>query len=86
MTIKKWLELLPDGVRERALHNLRADRMLDDSPTMSRAIDEAFTWSTSSEGEDFWSQLYSASLCASDEMLEKMERFYKQWREDNEQC
>ena len=54
-TIKKWLEELPDGYRERALANEEADDCPnEDVESIYDAVYAGFVWSRTNEGHDFW--------------------------------
>lgn len=56
-TIQEWLQKLPPGYRERALAN--ADRVARPASSIAHAVDEAFVWDWSPEGDSFWSRVYS---------------------------
>jgi len=57
-TILEWLEVLPDGYRERALRNFDPN-FHNGSPIndTSDAIVEAFSWENTPEGLDFWNDV-----------------------------
>jgi hypothetical protein len=57
ITIRGWLETLPDGYRERALANMGSGdglRGIRDADDLGQAIAYAFDWGNSPEGYHFW--------------------------------
>lgn len=58
MTIVEWLNLLIEPYRTQALLKLREDRRTRIVSRMSEAINQAFTWSESSQGRDYWDNLF----------------------------
>lgn len=59
MTIVEWLNLLDEPYKTQALLKLREDRRTRRVTRMSEAINQAFTWSESSQGRDYWSDLFN---------------------------
>lgn len=55
---KGWLETLPDGYIERALKNLEKKHENDVKECLLDALHGAFPWCTSSEGHEFWGDVY----------------------------
>lgn len=51
-TVRQWLETLPLGYKELALENATVTDQSADS--MMEAIDAAFLWGETPEGEEFW--------------------------------
>jgi len=59
MTIVEWLNLLDEPYKTQALLKLREDRRTRRVTRMSEAINQAFTWSESHQGRDYWSDLFN---------------------------
>lgn len=57
MTIKEWLEKLPEPIREKALANANKNPLNDDEPNLWHAISAAFTWGQTREGQEYWSKV-----------------------------
>lgn len=57
-TIKKWLEELPEGYKELALANAKENVLNNKKDDMCDAISSSFIWSNSSQGRDFWENVY----------------------------
>jgi hypothetical protein len=58
-TVKEWLMELPDGYRERALENMYEENKSIVVRNMEDAINRAFTWEESQEGDVFWLAVYN---------------------------
>jgi len=58
-TIKEWLMELPDGYREMALENMYEENKSIVVRNMEDAINRAFTWEESQEGDVFWLAVYN---------------------------
>ena len=59
--IRDWLRLLSPGIRAKLLagmvkqHGRKLDRILEHNvSSLSQAIDDAVTWSSTAEGHAFW--------------------------------
>jgi len=62
MTIVEWLNLLDEPYKSQSILKLREDRRTRMVSTMSDAINQAFTWSESIQGRDYWSDLFNDFL------------------------
>lgn len=60
MQIVEWLNLLDEPYRTQAMLKLRVDRQTRMVETMSQAINQAFTWNETSQGREYWSDLYNS--------------------------
>ena len=58
MTIVEWLNLLDEPYKTQALLKLREDRRTRMVDRMSYAINQAFTWSESHQGREYWDDLF----------------------------
>jgi hypothetical protein len=58
-TVKEWLMELPDGYREMALANMCEENKSIVVRNMEDAINRAFTWEESQEGDVFWLAVYN---------------------------
>lgn len=58
MTIVEWLNLLDEPYKTQALLKLREDRRTRMVTRMSEAINQAFTWSESHQGREYWDDLF----------------------------
>lgn len=58
-TIKEWLMELPEGYRERALANMGEHCEVAVCKSMKDAINGAFCWDESQEGDVFWLAVYN---------------------------
>jgi hypothetical protein len=59
MTIVEWLNLLDEPYKTQALLNSRAERRTRMVSTISDAINQAFTWSETPQGREYWSDLFN---------------------------
>lgn len=61
-TFEEWLELLPDGYRERAIANIDENRRYNEdfSKSIKVALLYSFNWDDSKEGREFWQKVYDS--------------------------
>jgi hypothetical protein len=57
-TVEGWLQLLPDGYRERALGQMNQESKGWDCYSTSYALRLFTQWNTTNEDFDFWRDLY----------------------------
>jgi hypothetical protein len=67
LTIRQWLNILESPVREQAiknaLHNYRNNlNAYPERNTLASAINSAFVWDSTPEGQHFWSNLYHDTI------------------------
>jgi hypothetical protein len=61
MTIKQWLETIPDDlVRTKALHNLWNDRANDQAYSLAHALFTGFLWYRAPEKYDYWKKVHES--------------------------
>lgn len=66
MTLEKWFEFLPPGLREKALQNARDKGNINEvAETMYNAI-MGLGWCKSPEGESYWAEIYNLMKQAKD--------------------
>lgn len=58
MTTKKWLETLPNGLKDTALAQMDKSELNKEQPKLSIAIFSFKLWRETIEGFDFWNSLY----------------------------
>lgn len=59
----EWLKLIADKeIRYRALVNLQMDRAEDQVRSVEQAIDRGFTWSRTSEGDEYWMNVHGKNI------------------------
>lgn len=63
-TTKQWLESLPEPYRSEALNNADPRVLVKESTDslLSEALISSFTWSTSSQGFNYWKKLHYSLL------------------------
>ena len=57
-TIREWLSTLPEQVQERALRNAHNVKLGIGVATASAAVLRAFSWVTTPEGFQYWSEVH----------------------------
>jgi hypothetical protein len=57
-TVGDWLLSLPSGYRERAIRNTRPHNSTWKCDSICEALNLAFIWESSPEGNDFWDAVY----------------------------
>lgn len=72
MQIVEWLNLLDEPYRTQAILKLREDRRTRMVVSMSDAINQAFTWNETSQGREYWSDLFNAYLKKEEVALDAM--------------
>lgn len=58
-TVKEWLEELPEGYRELALANAKENCLSNECEDICEALYISFIWRASSEGYNFWNNVYT---------------------------
>lgn len=56
-TIKHWLNTLPDPYKEQALKNTSKSRLDKTTSSLSVALTQAFIWSETPEGINYWNDV-----------------------------
>lgn len=57
-TVKKWLQELPEPYRAQALENMDSDEANTKVNSQYQALDKAFVWEETPQGEDYWDSIY----------------------------
>ena len=58
-TNREWLETLPSPYKEQAMENMDEEAANTISTSLAMAIEGAFVWRTSTQGEDYWEEIFS---------------------------
>jgi hypothetical protein len=59
MTVKEYLETLPEPERSRALRNMDFEKQNDQATGLEHAVWWAFKWHRSPEGYKYWHQIHA---------------------------
>jgi len=57
-SIVNWYKELNSPEREQALANCDKSKLTNEVHALYQAINDGFTWSSTPEGSDYWSNLY----------------------------
>ena len=57
-TVKEWLETLPEPYRSQAIKNNNYSGNNRQVRALADAIDSAFDWDITDEGQDYWEEVY----------------------------
>lgn len=62
-TIKDYFELLPEPYKSLAIENTSEDSINKKSPSLKSAICNAFMWSATEQGHNYWKDLLIEIEC-----------------------
>lgn len=62
LTISEWLSLLPKKIRHRAFRNTGITPLGEQKSNFATAIDNAFQWSGTDEGDSYWHKMFNLAI------------------------